>query len=441
MLRGRGASERGSVAITVTLSLTLLLGLAALVVDVGLNWAARTSAQTAADSAALAGASQLVVAGPAAAVATVKDMLEQNLVIPDPGWALDGKEDNGEVVCWTLPDPPPSGPLPPALRCPPQSNALRVITPPVEVQYAFAPVLGKRSNNIKAMAAAGAGPAAPNNCALCVLEPDAPDALLLTGLGGIEVTGGGIVVNSEDGSALHLLGSGTISANQIRVLGGVFPFGQVGQLLVQAERGGPPAVDPLDDLPTPGELIPPPRVTNTAPVITSDTTLQPGVYRSIDVRSGTLTLEDGVYVVTDFTGPPGPEGFNVRPTGRVEGNGATIYLACRTYPAPCTGAGTRFRLEDGGQFEVSSPTAGPYAGLSIFAAAGNTRSIRLLGGVDLTGAVYAPSARLLVDSPDDVQIDALVAVDRLLKAGTGQLLVNYDPTSPLIAVGRPVLIR
>ena len=56
MLRGRGGSEQGSVAITVALALTLLLGLAALVVDVGLNWAARTSAQTAADSAALAGA-------------------------------------------------------------------------------------------------------------------------------------------------------------------------------------------------------------------------------------------------------------------------------------------------------------------------------------------------------------------------------------------------
>ena len=71
MLRGRGGEERGSVAITVALVMTVLLGFAALVVDIGLNWAARTSAQTAADAAALAGASALVADGGAAAVLAV----------------------------------------------------------------------------------------------------------------------------------------------------------------------------------------------------------------------------------------------------------------------------------------------------------------------------------------------------------------------------------
>jgi hypothetical protein len=436
MLRDRGGSERGSVAITVVLALTLLLGLAALVVDVGLNWAARTSAQTAADSAALAGASRLTVDGPAAAITTVEDLLGKNLVTPGPaGWALDGVEDNGEVVCWTLPNPPPATLPPPGFRCPAGSNALRVITPPVKVQYAFAPVLGKRSNSIKAMAAAGAGPAAPNNCALCVLEPAGVNALLLTGLGGIDVNGGGIVVNSESSSALHLTGLGTISADQIRVLGGAFPPSRLGQLLPAAELGGPPAVDPLEDLPTPDQLVPPPPGGNPAQVITTDTTLTPGIYPSIDVQSGTLTLEAGVYVVTDSTG------FTVRTGGRVVGNGATIYLACGAYPAPCGGSGARFRLENGGQFQVSPPTTGEYAGLSIFADPGNTRTMRLLGPVHLTGAVYAAAGRLLVDSPGTVQIDALVAVDRLLQAGTGALQVNYDPSSPLIGIGRPVLIR
>jgi Putative Flp pilus-assembly TadE/G-like len=443
MLRGRGGSERGSVAITVTLSLTLLLGLAALVVDVGLNWAARTSAQTAADSAALAGASQLVVGGQAAAVTVIDDLLKDNLVIPDdPNWAFDGDEDNGEVLCWTLPDPPPSPPVPAALRCPPQSNALRVITPPVKVQYAFAPVLGKRSNAIKAMAAAGAGPAAPNNCVLCVLDPAAPDALRLTGTGGIEAAGGGIVVNSESGSALNLLGSGTINAPQIRVLGGITPLSRLPQLLVQPERGGPPAVDPLADLLPPNRLIPAPPLRNTAEVIDGDRTLQPGVYDSIDVRSGTLTLAAGVYVVTDFTSFADVAGFTVRSTGRVVGNGATIYLACASYPAPCSGGGATFRLEPGGQFLASPPTAGdPYAGVSIFSDRGNTRTIQLLGPVELDGAVYAASARLRVDSLGAVQVHSLVAVDRLRVVNVGSLRVDYAPTLPLIAVGRPVLIR
>ena len=138
MLRDRGGSERGSVAITVVLSMTVLLGFAALVVDVGLNWAARTSAQTAADSAALAGASRLLVDGPAAAVLEVQTLLAKNVdgLTGVAGWATDGIEANGEVDCWTL----PAGPPDPVAPCLDGSNALQVITPPIQVNYAFAPV-------------------------------------------------------------------------------------------------------------------------------------------------------------------------------------------------------------------------------------------------------------------------------------------------------------
>ena len=200
MLRDRGGSERGSVAITVALSLTLLLAFAALVVDVGLNWAARTSAQTAADSAALAGASTLLLDGPGAAFDTVETFLSNNQVtLPAAaGWADDGVVSNGEVVCWTMPDDPPDPPPGPGLNCPDGSNALQVITPPINVQYAFAPILGRASNSIKATAAAGAGPAAPNNCVLCLLEPSAERALEVVGTGEVNVDGGGIVVNSDD---------------------------------------------------------------------------------------------------------------------------------------------------------------------------------------------------------------------------------------------------
>src|SRR4029453_1250824 len=87
MLRGRGGEERGSVAITVVLAMTVLLGFAALVVDIGLNWAARTSAQTAADSAALPGASRLVADGPAAALGAVEGFLDANVDGLVPGGA------------------------------------------------------------------------------------------------------------------------------------------------------------------------------------------------------------------------------------------------------------------------------------------------------------------------------------------------------------------
>jgi len=442
MWRSRGSSERGTVAITVALAMTVLLGFAALVVDVGLNWAARTSAQTAADSAALAGASRLLADGPAAALLTVEDLLTDNL--PDltlpAGWATDGLEANGEVVCWTLPGSPPG----PGADCPVGSNALQVITPPVEVHYAFAPVLGKNSNNIKATAAAGAGPAAPNNCVLCMLEPAGPRGLQLLGAGDVDVEGGGIVVNSGNLLALVLSGSGDVSANQIRVVGGVRDLG-TGQFLPLPEQGGPPVPDPLEGLPTPDRLPVPPVVRSTTPItVTGNQQLQPGIYDTVTVQNNaTLTLQAGVYVFK------GLDGLTVEDTAQVVnlGDGVTIYLACNAYPASCSGPGARFRVRDGGQFLADPPSVGEYAGLSIFAARGNTRTLRLRSSrdLDLDGALYGPSTPVRMESTGDLSVNSLMAVDSLaLLSVLGpdpSVDVSYDPSLPIPGIGVPVLIR
>jgi Putative Flp pilus-assembly TadE/G-like len=440
MLRDRGGSERGSVAITVALSLTLLLAFAALVVDVGLNWAARTSAQTAADSAALAGASTLLLDGPGAAFDTVETFLSNNQVtLPAAaGWADDGVVSNGEVVCWTMPDDPPDPPPGPGLNCPDGSNALQVITPPINVQYAFAPILGRASNSIKATAAAGAGPAAPNNCVLCLLEPSAERALEVVGTGEVNVDGGGIVVNSDDPLALVLTGSNNVTADQIRVVGGFQDLGGGGTFVPPAEAGGPPVPDPLAHLPTPDAPGVPP-LPNPAQDITVNTTLTPGVYAGINVANGaTLTLEEGVYVITDSPG------FTVRDRGVVRaGDGVTLYLTCDSYPTPCDNEdGASFQLDEGGRFLRASPPGGtgPYAGVSIFADRGNTSSMLLAGELDLTGAIYAASAQLQVGPLSDVQVDSLVIADRLLAANDKRLQISYDPSRPPIAIEPPVLL-
>jgi Putative Flp pilus-assembly TadE/G-like len=153
-MRQRRSDERGTVAIVVALSLTMLLAFAALVVDVGLNWAARTQAQTAADSAALAGAA-LLPADPAGALTAVRDSLNANvggLAGAGMAWASDGDETNGEVRCWTSPDPPPTGAAPCVGT---GMTAIQVVTPPLLERYAFAGVLGRDSAEVKAAARAG----------------------------------------------------------------------------------------------------------------------------------------------------------------------------------------------------------------------------------------------------------------------------------------------
>jgi len=439
MGRDRGGRERGSVAITVTLAMTVLLGFAALVVDVGLSWAARASAQTAADSAALAGAAELVANGPAAAVGTVRDYLNDNVngladSPVDPDWPFNTIESDGEIVCWTLPGDPPA----PGANCPPGSNALQVITPPIEVDYAFAPVLGASSNSIKAMAAAAAGPAAPNNCVLCLLEPGLANALAVTSNGGVDVSGGGIVVNSVDGAAVALLGGGDVRANQIRVIGGVLDGPGGGQLIPPAELGGPPVPDPLADLPTPDALAIPPPCCSLPQVVTSDMTLSPGVYESITVLgNNTLTLEPGVYVLTD------PPGLSITGNGRVVGTEVTVYLACSGYPTPCDGPGAPFVVAGNGRYDVTSPTSDEYAGLSVFFDRGNTAPMVVDNntGMNLDGALYAASAPLTQVASPGLRVDGLLVVGTLLLDGNGPVDVNYNPGVLLPGVAPPVLIR
>jgi hypothetical protein len=438
MTWARGGDERGSVAITVALSLTVLLGFAALVVDVGLNWAARTGAQTAADSAALAGAARLPD-GPAAAIGTVRDYLNANVsglanLPADPNWPVNGDEDDGEVVCWSLPDGAPG----PGAGCPVGSNALQVITPPIDVKYAFAGVFGAGSNPVKALAAAGAGPGAPNNCVLCLLEPDLPSALAVTGDGGVDVTGGGIAVNSGDDEAVVLSGSGGISADQINVVGGVDDSPGGGQLLPRAATGGPPVTDPLVDLPAPDALASPPSCCSGPQTITADTTLAPGVYDSITVGdNATLTLQEGVYVLTD------PPGLSIPTNGRVVGDQVTLYLGCPGYPAPCSGPGATLALTGDAQYQATPPTSGEYAGLSIFYDRGNSAPLLLSGnaGLDPGGAIYAVSAPVVMSSSGGLQLPSLLVADSLLVSGDGSVDLDFDPSLPLPAVSRPVLIR
>ena len=128
--------------------------------------------------------------------------------------------------------------------------------------------------------------------------------------------------------------------------------------------------------------------------------------------------------------------------GRVEGDGVTIYLACGDYPIRCDNElGARFQLDDGGRFLASPPASGEYAGLSIFADRGNTRSTLLTGDVTLTGAVYTASSRLRVFSASKVRINSLLVVDRLQSINLDPLEVNYNPSVPLPGVGVPVLIQ
>jgi hypothetical protein len=265
------------------------------------------------------------------------------------------------------------------------------------------------------------------------------------GAGDVNVTGGGIVVNSDNPLALVLSGAGDISANQIRVVGGFLDSIGGGRLLPPAEAGGPPVPDPLENLPRPDELPSPPVIRSTTPItVPADQTLPPGIYDSVTVQNNAiLTLQAGVYVFK------GLNGLTVEDTAQVvnSGDGVTIYLACNAYPAPCSGPGARFRVRDDGRFLANPPSVGDYAGLSIFADRGNTRTMRLRSTQDLNlaGAIYGPSTPVRMESTGDLSVSSMLVVDSLtLNAVLGpdaSVSVSYNPSLPIPGIGVPVLIR
>jgi hypothetical protein len=414
----RQGDERGQVAIIVALTLTLMLAFGALVVDVGLNWAARSEAQGAADAAALAGAA-LLPADPPGAATVVKDYLDRN--VPgltgtpiDPQWASNGDDSDGEITCYAPPAAPVLGD-----GCQPGApvTAIQVITPPLRPTYAFASILGRSSNSVKALASAGATPGQTAPCGLCVLGPE--DLTMSGGAPGqLAVSGAGVVVNSSS-----RIGTGSLTAPSIGVAG-VAQFTPPGSYVPAATEGVPVVADPLSGLPTPAQLVPP--ILNaggqTGPFYNE------GVYDTINL-STSATFRPGIYVIKGGLQLSG--NATLTATG-----GVTLYFACDTYPAPCQAGGVPgagLSVTGNAKLVLSAPvTTGRavYHHLGIFFDRQNTAGISFAGtgtASAVTGSVYAARSKLTLDGKGAI-LNSMVVVGSADVAGTGSYTVAYDPS-------------
>jgi len=429
------AGEEGQVAIVVALMLTVMLGFGALVVDVGLNWAARTQLQSAADAAALAGAAELPGQPDEALAKATEYMLDNvpSLADAGAGWESDGDESNGDITCYSPPAAPPP-PGDPAHGCTVGDTAIQVLTPPLRPAYAFASILGRRSSEIKALAAAGAPPGPDAPCVLCVLSPDASPALLASGNVQLSMTGSAeTVINSDAGQAALATDQAQV-AGTVRVVGGAQSTPPAG-FAPAAQTGELPVADPLSNLPEPRQLTPPftsPGVPTRGDfILTSGAgTLTPGIYRSIRVSgAGTrLFFGPGKYVITD----------ELRVTGSsfVTVSSATLYFACSSFPDPCasgsTGAG--LTIANSASFVATglSDLASPYHNLVIFYDRNNGQDLVMgsNGPLAVVGTIYARSARLDLHGAGGIgSLNTMAVVDSVVTTSTGgrEFRLGYDP--------------
>jgi hypothetical protein len=159
-------SERGASAILIAISMLVIMGFAALVIDLGAGFNERTQDQSAADTASLA-AFQFFKAGDVAAATEVKRIVGVNLADPpgtppsDADWSACGDLDRDTSV-FSL--PPSSGPMLASVRAltgtcfsfSSNRQQTRVRIPDVAVNTTFGRVLGSSSIATTAVAEAQA---------------------------------------------------------------------------------------------------------------------------------------------------------------------------------------------------------------------------------------------------------------------------------------------
>ena len=207
----------------------------------------------------------------------------------------------------------------------------------------------------------------------CVLalNPHASKAMQFQGSTTVDMAGCLIVSNSDAADSFLRGGSARLSALCAVSAGGAIGLNsnttlQCGQPLTHQY----PSFDPLKG-------IAPPAYGNCTNIPNGKTvTLSQGTFCNQNLN-GDVTLNAGVYI---FKGGQ----LNFNGNGSLVGKGVTIFLM----------QGATLTVNGNATTDLSPPTSGPYAGITIYQARDNTASLQVNGtsGSNLTGYVYAPAA-------------------------------------------------
>lgn len=370
----RRKGEAGQSILLVAAALVLLMGFMGLAIDMGVLRYEKRLQQTAADAAALAGASDLdqgnvtSAAQDAAAANGFADTGGGNVAACGSGAAIG-------TVCVQA-GAPISGPH--------TGNGayVEVLVAAVHATY-FVRILGINQESITARAVAtnASGGPSSNGCLYTLGPPPAS----------IEDLGGGAVLDAptcgieDDG---NYVGGLTVNAETFGVSGRVSGGGRVSCTTSgPCPSSGMPAVgDPLSTLPPPTQPGPSascPRRATCNVTTTGRTTLQPGTYSSLTIgRNSTVTLDPGIYFIY------GAGGLQLDGGGSVTGNDVMFYF---------TGSATINALGPGNtldSIDLTPPASGVYAGVSFYQDPNDTANPTLGGnqGSQFGGIAYFPSA-------------------------------------------------
>jgi hypothetical protein len=401
LARGR----RGNAIAALGDCLIVIVGVLALVFDGGLLMNERRHAQGVADGAALAAAYSLYN----------NYSTDQGL---DPNGkaakyartiaASNGYSNDGTTSTVTVNIPPLTG-----------SFLGKSGYAEVSVQYnqsrGFSGIWGSSLMSVAARSVAR-GISNPLGPAILLLDPTMSKALGDTANGNVTVTGGSIVVNSNNSQAGYLTGSGNVSAPNINIYGN-YGTSSGGKFVGTVKTGVAPTADPLSTLAVPDPTTMTLRSSSNYKISSSGTyTLQPGLYTggiAISAPSGTVTLNPGIYYMQGG-------GFSDSGGMNLTGSGVMIYNA----PVHSS---EQVELTSSGSLTLSPPTSGPYQGITIFQARSATAAVGITGNgsMNLTGTVYVAGANVNLTANGSANvIGSRIIADSMTVTGNGSVNVN-----------------
>ena len=395
--------DGGAMGVLVAIGIVVLMGIAALAVDMGYAYATKTRLSAAADAAALAAVSQLP--DTTAAQATALDYVEKNLPAAQNGTVVAAADIamgywDSATRTFASGGTPVNAVSVTARRSQDNGNPLGLL---------FARVMGFAETDISTTSLAG-----QSREAVCLLALDPNDSgAVHLGNASMTTIDCSVWVNSDDALALDGNSNGVLTAVSICV-GGY--YGSNPTYNPTPATACTPMPDPLANLqmPTVGAC----NYTN-ATYNDDEVTISPGVYcGGISVGSSTtVTLNPGIYVIKDGV-------LKITGGGTIQGAGVSFYL---------TGATAAVDMGGGGAINLSPPTSGTLAGILFTRdpgdTGGNTHSFGGGTSVQYAGIIYLPKDDIVFNgnSESTVLISAAYIIAYSFSMnGTGSLTLSND---------------
>ncbi|GAC1429806.1 MAG: pilus assembly protein TadG-related protein [Candidatus Velthaea sp.] len=376
-------SERGQALPLLALAFVVLMGFTGLAVDVGYERYQQRAQQSATDSAAIAGASELIYSQSGSLAAARKES------------ASNGFTHDGAATIVSVNNPPQSGTYSGNTR------AIEVIIDATRPTF-FEQVLGKSTQTIETRSTALLAPPTRRPC-IYALSPS-PSGIRLNAPN-LNAPNCGIISNGD-----YRSNSGTVGVGEIGVVGSITANSTT--FLEATPRASIAVADPCALTSGCAYLKANPPATapcdHTSLGYNAQTvTLYPGIYcGGTRFNASNVALSPGVYV---FDG-----GLTSSATA-LTGNGVTLILT--------TGALTA----NAGSYDLTAPSSGNTQGVVYYQPAGNTSGITLNGNSgtrNVQGEVYAPTAALTTNASFG-SWTLIVASDITLNSGT----MNVPATS------------